>query len=105
MWTSAAHPCARHVDFSGPSLRYCSRLDGPTQKYILERLVHHFESGRAIYRKWKPGTAILFPEAIMHLNLELPLAVDCDIYACLSLEQRILTISTLHGHTTTPLPR
>jgi len=94
-----------HVEFSGPSLRYCTRPDGPTEKYILERLLHHFESGRAVYRKGKDGTTILFPEAVMHLNLELPLAVDCDIYACINLDRRILTISTLHGHTTTPLPR
>ena len=95
-----------HVEFSGPSLRYCTRPDGPTEKYIIERLVHHFDSGRAIYRKWKDGTAILLPEAIMHLNLELPLAADCDIYACLNLDRRILIVSTLHRHTpTTPLPR
>lgn len=94
-----------NVEFSGPSLRYCTRPDGPTEKYILERLVHHFESGRAVYRKWKDGTAAMLPETIMHLNLELPLAADCDIYACLSLDRKTLIVSTLHGHTTTPLPR
>jgi len=94
-----------NVSFSGPALRYCTRQNGPSQKYICDQLLDHFESGRAVYRKHKNDTAELHPSWMMHLNLELPDADDAEIYACLVLEQRILTISTLHKHTTTPLPR
>lgn len=94
-----------HVGFADPALRYCIRPNGPSPKYICEQLLAHFESGRAVYRKHKDDTAELHPSWMMHLNLETPDADDAAIYACLVLEQRILTISTLHKHTITPLPR
>ena len=93
------------VGFSDRALRYCTRLNGPSQKYICDQLLAHFESGRAVYRKHKDDTAELHPSWMIQLNLELPDADDAEIYACLVLEQRILPISTLHKHTTTPLPR
>jgi hypothetical protein len=93
------------VDFTGAALRYCIRPNGPSPKYICDQLLAHFESGRAVYRKHKDDTAELHPSWMMHLNLELPEAEDTDIYACLVLDRRLLIISTLHAHTTTPLPR
>jgi|GEM_PF-1729494 len=95
-----------NVGFSDRALRYCTRLNGPSQKYICDQLLAHFESGRAVYRKHKNDTAELHPSWMMHLNLELSDADDDEIYACLILEQRILTISTLHEHSSTlRLPR
>jgi hypothetical protein len=95
----------RNVRFVDVALEYCCTENSPTEKYVCECLVLHFEAGRKVYQKWKDDGSGLLPNTTMHLNLHSPEAVVQDIYVQLQLEKHVLSIPNIHVHRTTPLPR
>jgi hypothetical protein len=93
------------VELGRKATTYCSAENAPTEKYVCECLVVHFESGCKVYQKGKGDGSGLLPNSIMHLNLHLPDAVVQDVYVVLELQRRVLVIVDIHTHTTVPLPR
>ena len=95
----------RNVELGRRATAYCSAENTPTEKYVCECLVFHFESGCKVYQKWKADGSGLLPSSVMHLNLHLSDAAVQDVYVMLTLERHVLIIADIHTHTTVPLPR